>query len=285
MRRHRQDRRRRRGSGARADALVGQLALDLGIVEARQPGDRERARTRKVAAPGLAVEAPAVEGRERPDVDDEELRVGEPVHQGVRGGSPVEGRICGLEAHGSVLLVRSGVDGKQKPLPRAGGWCEIIDACANPFLSCTTDPARGRDNTRGAPDRGQGWSSLAQSDSQAPGSQDRAPHAMPFPASRLSCPNQVAVVELAGPQVAGDRDHDAPGDGEQPARRRSRCPTSSPRTVSMIGVNGWCSANQASGPGIDSVGTNPLLRNGRRIRNIGRLLAVSTLFETMPERH
>ncbi len=50
----------------------------------------------------------------------------------------------------------------------------------------------------------------------------------------------------------------------------------------MIGVNGWCSANQASGPGRDSVGTNPLLRKTKSSRIIGRLLAVSTLFVTMP---
>ena len=52
--------------------------------------------------------------------------------------------------------------------------------------------------------------------------------------------------------------------------------------VSMIGVNGWCSANQPSGPGRDSVGTKPELRNGSRTRIIGRLLAVSTLSVTMP---
>ena len=46
----------------------------------------------------------------------------------------------------------------------------------------------------------------------------------------------------------------------------------------MMGVNGWCSANQRSPAGIESVGTKPLLRNGRSIRNIGVLLAVSTLF-------
>ena len=59
-------------------------------------------------------------------------------------------------------------------------------------------------------------------------------------------------------------------------------PSRRPRTVSITGVNGWFWANQASGPGIESVGTKPLLRNGRRIRKIGRLLAVSTLLATMP---
>ena len=39
-------------------------------------------------------------------------------------------------------------------------------------------------------------------------------------------------------------------------------PSSRPRIVSMIGVNGWCSANQRTAAGIESVGTNPLLRNG-----------------------
>ncbi len=46
----------------------------------------------------------------------------------------------------------------------------------------------------------------------------------------------------------------------------------------MNGVKGWNSANQRIPAGIDSVGTNPLLRNGRRINGIGRLLAASTLF-------
>ena len=50
----------------------------------------------------------------------------------------------------------------------------------------------------------------------------------------------------------------------------------------MIGVNGWFSANQASGPGSDSVGTKALLRNTRINRSIGRLLAVSTLCVTRP---
>jgi hypothetical protein len=36
--------------------------------------------------------------------------------------------------------------------------------------------------------------------------------------------------------------------------------------------------------GIESVGTNPLPRNGRSIKGIGRLLAVSTLLDTMAER-
>ena len=50
----------------------------------------------------------------------------------------------------------------------------------------------------------------------------------------------------------------------------------------MIGVNGWCSANQRRPAGIESVGTKPLPRNGRSIRNIGRLLAVSTVLATRP---
>ena len=50
----------------------------------------------------------------------------------------------------------------------------------------------------------------------------------------------------------------------------------------MIGVNGWCSANQRSPAGIESVGTNPLPRNGSRVSTIGRLLAVSTLLLTRP---
>ena len=45
----------------------------------------------------------------------------------------------------------------------------------------------------------------------------------------------------------------------------------------MTGVNGWCSANQRTPAGIESVGTNPLPRNGSSSRNIGRLLAMTTL--------
>src|SRR5262249_49191407 len=54
-------------------------------------------------------------------------------------------------------------------------------------------------------------------------------------------------------------------------------PVSSPRSVSLTGVNGWYSANQRTPVGSEEVGTNPLPRNGRRMRNIGELLAVSTL--------
>src|SRR5919197_2854505 len=59
-------------------------------------------------------------------------------------------------------------------------------------------------------------------------------------------------------------------------------PSSSPRTVSMNGVNGWYSANQRRPTGIEPVGTNPLLRNGRNTSGMGRLLAVSTLLVTRP---
>ena len=50
----------------------------------------------------------------------------------------------------------------------------------------------------------------------------------------------------------------------------------------MIGVNGWCSAKRRSPVGIASVGTKALLMNGRIIRNIGVLLAVSTLSAARP---
>ena len=59
-------------------------------------------------------------------------------------------------------------------------------------------------------------------------------------------------------------------------------PRSRPRRVSMIGVKGWFSANQRRPSGIVCVGTNPLPRNSRSMRNIGRLLAVSTLRVDMP---
>ncbi len=54
-------------------------------------------------------------------------------------------------------------------------------------------------------------------------------------------------------------------------------PSRQARRVLMIGVKGWCSANQASPAGIDSVGTKPLDRNGSRMSGSGALLAASTL--------
>src|SRR5665647_1931076 len=42
----------------------------------------------------------------------------------------------------------------------------------------------------------------------------------------------------------------------------SGVPSSSPRMVSMNGVNGWYCANPCNHTGIDSVGTKPLPRNG-----------------------
>src|SRR5215475_10497542 len=59
-------------------------------------------------------------------------------------------------------------------------------------------------------------------------------------------------------------------------------PSRRPRSVSITGVNGWYSANQRNAVGIESVGTNPLPRNGKRMNGIGRLLDDSTLFETRP---
>src|ERR1700734_3944198 len=59
-------------------------------------------------------------------------------------------------------------------------------------------------------------------------------------------------------------------------------PTSRPRTVSVAGVNGWYSANQRSPIGMEAVGTKPLPRNGSSVRNIGRLLADSTVLATRP---
>src|SRR5436190_24003383 len=59
-------------------------------------------------------------------------------------------------------------------------------------------------------------------------------------------------------------------------------PIINPRSVSMIGVNGWYSANQRRPTGIDAVGTNPLPRNGSSVSGIGRLLAASALPATRP---
>ena len=51
----------------------------------------------------------------------------------------------------------------------------------------------------------------------------------------------------------------------------------------MIGLNGWLSANQRRAAGIDSVGTNPLPRNGSSTSRSGRLLAVSGLLAASPK--
>src|SRR6266542_4094702 len=60
-------------------------------------------------------------------------------------------------------------------------------------------------------------------------------------------------------------------------------PSSRPRSVSMTGVNGWYSANQRRAVGIESAGTNPLPRNGRSSKGMGRLLAASTVLLTRPQ--
>jgi len=46
---------------------------------------------------------------------------------------------------------------------------------------------------------------------------------------------------------------------------------SRPRTVWVTGVKGWYSANWRSPGGMVSVGTNPLLSKGSRVRNRGVL--------------
>src|SRR5262249_905098 len=59
-------------------------------------------------------------------------------------------------------------------------------------------------------------------------------------------------------------------------------PFNSPRMVSMIGVNGWYSANCfAPGP-ILSAGTNALLRNGRRTSGTTAKAAFSAVFAARP---
>jgi hypothetical protein len=59
-------------------------------------------------------------------------------------------------------------------------------------------------------------------------------------------------------------------------------PVSSPRRVSVAGVNGWYLANCCNPVGMVAVGTNALLRKGSSVRTIGVLLAVSTLFAARP---
>src|SRR4051812_45268888 len=59
-------------------------------------------------------------------------------------------------------------------------------------------------------------------------------------------------------------------------------PESRPRRVSVIGVNGWVSANQRSPGDIESAGTNAEPRNGRNWISSGLLLADSTVLEIRP---
>src|SRR5215831_15288442 len=59
-------------------------------------------------------------------------------------------------------------------------------------------------------------------------------------------------------------------------------PVSRPRTVWVTGVKGWYSANWRSPAGMVAVTTNALDRNGSRVRNMGVLLAVSTLLAARP---
>src|SRR4051794_23748437 len=59
-------------------------------------------------------------------------------------------------------------------------------------------------------------------------------------------------------------------------------PINSPRRVSLIGVNGWYSANQRTAPGSESVGTNPLPSIGRNVNGNGMLLADSGLRAVSP---
>jgi hypothetical protein len=59
-------------------------------------------------------------------------------------------------------------------------------------------------------------------------------------------------------------------------------PVSRPRRVSVTGVKGWYLANCSSPVGRVATRTKPLPRNGRRVRNIGVLLAVSTLLAARP---
>src|SRR6476646_4152378 len=59
-------------------------------------------------------------------------------------------------------------------------------------------------------------------------------------------------------------------------------PSSSPRIVSIIEVNGWFSANQRTPAGIVSGGTKPLLMKGPNCRRSVELLAPATDFADIP---
>src|SRR5690349_17673225 len=60
------------------------------------------------------------------------------------------------------------------------------------------------------------------------------------------------------------------------------CPAKMSRVELTIDVTGWFSANQRTGPGIDSVGTNAELRNGRKMSGYENALAPSTVFADSP---
>ncbi|GAA1282184.1 hypothetical protein GCM10009646_81870 [Streptomyces aureus] len=59
-------------------------------------------------------------------------------------------------------------------------------------------------------------------------------------------------------------------------------PVSRPRSVSVIGVNGWFSANQRRPGAIEPAGTNAEPRNARNWMRSGLLLADSTVLEIRP---
>src|ERR1035438_3719710 len=59
-------------------------------------------------------------------------------------------------------------------------------------------------------------------------------------------------------------------------------PVSSPRSVSVIGVNGSCSANQRTPPDIELAGMNALLRKGRNAGISARLFAPAGVLASSP---
>ena len=85
----------------------------------------------------------------------------------------------------------------------------------------------------------------------------RARRAPPWPDPRRGheATSRACARTAAGPRRRPPARSRRTSHGEH-RRRRSAVPSSRPRSVSMIGVNGWFSANQRSRPGIDSVGTN-----------------------------
>ena len=86
---------------ARQDALLVEDPLDLGCVDACQPGAGERDGAWNVSTACLAVEAPAVVGGERANVDDRRGRIGEEVAD-LRGrdlvGGLVRDQVCGCHS-------------------------------------------------------------------------------------------------------------------------------------------------------------------------------------------
>ena len=113
-----------------SDAFCLQQSLDFFLVDALQPGAGECHGAGDVAAPGLTSEPPAVVRGHRPNVDDAQVRIAEPIAE--LGGRDWGGDLT-LETvhagHRCVPLRQSGHVGKKKPLPSRGPAVSARRSC------------------------------------------------------------------------------------------------------------------------------------------------------------